>query len=133
MALFRLFFNIFPVLTSLSFAKNFFLCGVADDEYKQNKLIINNNNNNNNNANQTNENGKMINDIDKSSMTYFQQMSDKNDDNLVKLCGQLKKLLDLPAVLFSIILIQLFSFVLVLNIEECSPLVLFSWWRNKIS
>lgn len=131
MALFRLFFNIFPVLTSLSFAKNFFLCGVADDEYKKNKLIINNNNNNR--ANQTNENGKMINDIDKSSMTYFQQMSDKNDDNLVKLCGQLKKLLDLPAVLFSIILIQLFSFVLVLNIEECSPLVLFSWWRNKIS
>lgn len=124
MALFRLFFNIFPVLTSLSFAKNLFLCGVADDEC---------NKNNNNNANQTNENGKVTNDVDKSSMTYFQQISDKNDDNLVKLCGQLKKLLDLPAVLFSIILIQLISFVLVLNIEECSPLVLFSWWRNKIS
>lgn len=126
MALFRLFFNIFPVLTSLSFAKNLFLCGVADDE-------CNKNNNNNNNANQTNENGKVTNDVDNSSMTYFQQISDKNDDNLVKLCGQLKKLLDLPAVLFSIILIQLISFVLVLNIEECSPLVLFSWWRNKIS
>lgn len=122
------------MLTSLSFAKNFFVCGVADDECKQNSIVINDsNNNNNNNANQTNENGKVINDIDQSSMTYFQQISDKNDDNLVKLCGQLKKLLDLPAVLFSIILIQLISFVLVLNIEECSPLVLFSWWRNKIS
>lgn len=131
MALFRLFFNIFPVLTSLSFAKNLFLCGVVDDQYKKNNSLINNKNNNN--ANQTNENGKMINDIDKSSLKYFQQMSDTNDDNLVKLCGQLKKLLDLPAVLFSIILIQLISFVLVLNIEECSPLVLFSWWRNKIS
>lgn len=132
MALFRLFFNIFPVLTSLGFAKNFFLCGVADDGYNKSNIIINNNNNNNN-ANQINENGKLINDLEKSGMTYFQQMSDKNDDHLVKLCGQLKKLLDLPAVLFSIILIQLISFVLVLNIEECSPLVLFSWWRNKIS
>lgn len=48
--------------------------------------------------------------------------------------GQLKKLLDLP-VLFAICFVQLISFVLVLvlNIEECSPLVLFSWWRNKIS
>lgn len=131
MALFRLFLNIFPVLTSLSFAKNFFLCGVSDDEFNKHKMFVNNNNNNN--ANPSNENGKMINDMDKSSMSYFQQMSDKNDDHLVKLCSQLKKLLDLPAVLFSIILIQLISFVLVLNIEECSPLVLFSWWRNKIS
>lgn len=129
--MFRLFFNIFPVLTSLSFAKNLFLYGVAGEEYNKNKLIINNNNNNN--INQINENGKAINDIDTSGMSYFQQMSDKNDDHLVKLCGQLKKLLDLPAVLFSIILIQMISFVLVLNIEECSPLVLFSWWRNKIS
>lgn len=128
MALFRLFFNIFPVLTSLSFAKNFLLCGVADDEYKQKNFM---NNNNNNNINRTNE--KLINDIDKSRLTCFQQMTDENDDNLVKLYGQLKKLLDLPAVLFSIILIQMISFVLVLNIEECSPLVLFSWWRNKIS
>uniref|UniRef100_A0A182NB14 Uncharacterized protein n=1 Tax=Anopheles dirus TaxID=7168 RepID=A0A182NB14_9DIPT len=46
--------------------------------------------------------------------------------------GQLKKLIDLP-VLFAICFVQLISFVLVLNIEECSPLVLFSWWRNKIS
>lgn len=131
--MFRLFLNIFPVLTSLSFAKNLFLYGVAGEEYNKNNNnnnIIINNNNNNNNINQINENGKAINDID---TCYFQQMSDKNDDHLVKLCGQLKKLLDLPAVLFSIILIQMISFVLVLNIEECSPLVLFSWWRNKIS
>lgn len=134
MALFRLFFNIFPVLTSLSFAKNFFLFGVADEEaYHKSKLIINNNNNINA-MNQINDNGKVMQDnIETSGMAYFQQMNDKNDDHLVKLCGQLKKLLDLPAVLFSIILIQLISFVLVLNIEECSPLVLFSWWRNKIS
>lgn len=46
--------------------------------------------------------------------------------------GQLRKLLDLPF-LFAICFAQLISFVLVLNIEECSPLVLFSWWRNKIS
>lgn len=125
--LFRLFFNIFPVLTSLSFAKNFFLFGIADEgAYNKSKLIINNNNNLNA-MNQINDNGKAIKD------SYFQQMNDKDDDHLVKLCGQLKKLLDLPAVLFSIILIQLISFVLVLNIEECSPLVLFSWWRNKIS
>lgn len=130
MALFRLFFNIFPVLTSLSFAKNFLLSGVADDEYKKSSFM---NNNNNNNAARTNENGNIINDIDKSRITCFQQMTDENDDNFVKMYGQLKKLLDLPAVLFSIILIQMISFVLVLNIEECSPLVLFSWWRNKIS
>lgn len=129
-----MFFNIFPVLTSLSFAKNFFLFGVADEEaYHKSKLIINNNNNINA-MNQINDNGKVMQDnIETSGMAYFQQMNDKNDDHLVKLCGQLKKLLDLPAVLFSIILIQLISFVLVLNIEECSPLVLFSWWRNKIS
>lgn len=30
-------------------------------------------------------------------------------------------------------LLQLIPFVLVYYIEECSPLVLFSWWRNKIS
>lgn len=29
--------------------------------------------------------------------------------------------------------VQLLPFVLVYCIEECSPLVLFSWWRNKIS
>lgn len=116
------------MLTSFSFAKNFSLRGISDDDYKKNNIV-----NNNNNANKTNENGKMIYDIDKSSMTYFKQLSDNNDDNLVKLYGQFKKFLDLPAVLFSIILIQLISFVLVLNIEECSPLVLFSWWRNKIS
>lgn len=122
------------MLTSLSFAKNFFLFGVADEEaYHKSKLIINNNNNINA-MNQINDNGKVMQDnIETSGMVYFQQMNDKNDDHLVKLCGQLKKLLDLPAVLFSIILIQLISFVLVLNIEECSPLVLFSWWRNKIS
>lgn len=122
------------MLTSLSFAKNFFLFGVADEEaYHKSKLIINNNNNINA-MNQINDNGKVMQDnIETSGMAYFQQMNDKNDDHLVKLCGQLKKLLDLPAVLFSIILIQLISFVLVLNIEECSPLVLFSWWRNKIS
>lgn len=118
------------MLTSLSFAKNFLLSGVADDEYKKSSFM---NNNNNNNAARTNENGNIINDIDKSRMTCFQQMTDENDDNFVKMYGQLKKLLDLPAVLFSIILIQMISFVLVLNIEECSPLVLFSWWRNKIS
>lgn len=89
------------------------------------------NNNNNNNTTRTNE--KMMNEVDKARLTCFQQMTDENDDNLVKLYGQLRKLLDLPAVLFSIILIQMISFVLVLNIEECSPLVLFSWWRNKIS
>lgn len=130
--MFRLFFNIFPVLTSLSFAKNFFLCGVGDDEFNKSKIIINNNTIKA--MNPINENGKANNNtIDTSGMTYFQQMSDKNDDHLVKLCDQFKRLLDLPAVLFSIILIQLISFVLVLNIEECSPLVLFSWWRNKIS
>lgn len=130
MALFRLFLNLFPVLTSLNFAKGFSLCDVTDSEY------INNNNNNNNSNCKRN-----INDIgllaDETEINCFRQKKkqqiDKGDDNLVNLCGQLKKLLDLPAVLFSIILIQLISFVLVLNIEECSPLVLFSWWRNKIS
>lgn len=129
MALFRLFLNLFPVLTSLNFAKGFSLCDVTDSEY--------NNNNNNNNSNCK----RNINDIgllaDETDINCFRQTKkqqiDKGDDNLVNLCGQLKKLLDLPAVLFSIILIQLISFVLVLNIEECSPLVLFSWWRNKIS
>lgn len=129
MALFRLFLNLFPVLTSLNFAKGFSLCDVTDSEY--------NNNNNNNNSNCK----RNINDIgllaDETEINCFRQTKkqqiDKGDDNLVNLCGQLKKLLDLPAVLFSIILIQLISFVLVLNIEECSPLVLFSWWRNKIS
>lgn len=119
----------FPVLTSLNFAKGFSLCDVTDSEY--------NNNNNNNNSNCK----RNINDIgllaDETEINCFRQTKkqqiDKGDDNLVNLCGQLKKLLDLPAVLFSIILIQLISFVLVLNIEECSPLVLFSWWRNKIS
>lgn len=128
MALFRLFLNLFPVLTSLNFAKGFSLCDVTDSEY-------NNNNNNNSNCKRN------INDIgllaDETEINCFRQTKKqqiaKDDDNLVNLCGQLKKLLDLPAVLFSIILIQLISFVLVLNIEECSPLVLFSWWRNKIS
>lgn len=54
------------------------------------------------------------------------------DYNQLQFYGQLKQMLDLP-ILFAICFIQLISFVLVLNIEECSPLVLFSWWRNKIS
>lgn len=131
MALFRLFLNLFPVLTSLNFAKGFSLYDVTDSEY--------NNNNNNNCKRNINDIGLLADDTDKAAkINCFrqkkqQQQSDDKGDNLVNLCGQLKKLLDLPAVLFSIILIQLISFVLVLNIEECSPLVLFSWWRNKIS
>lgn len=129
MALFRLFLNLFPVLTSLNFAKGFSLCDVTDSEY--------NNNNNNINTNckrNINDIGLLADDTDKATCFHQKkQQSDDKGDNLVNLCGQLKKLLDLPAVLFSIILIQLISFVLVLNIEECSPLVLFSWWRNKIS
>lgn len=125
MALFRLFLNLFPVLTSLNFAKGFTLCDVTDGEF----------NNNNNCKRNINEIGLLLaDDTDKAAAKAngcFQRKSD--DNNLVNLCGPLKKLLDLPAVLFTIILIQLFSFVLVLNIEECSPLVLFSWWRNKIS
>lgn len=128
MALFRLFLNLFPVLTSLNFAKGFSLCDVTDSEYN------NNNNNNSNCKRNINDIGLLV---DETEINCFRQTKkqqiDKGDDNLVNLCGQLKKLLDLPAVLFSIILIQLISFVLVLNIEECSPLVLFSWWRNKIS
>lgn len=118
----------FPVLTSLNFAKGFSLCDVTDSEY----------NNNNNCTRNINDFGLLADDTDKAAkINCFrqkkQQQSDDKGDNLVNLCGQLKQLLDLPVVLFSIILIQLISFVLVLNIEECSPLVLFSWWRNKIS
>lgn len=126
-----MFLNLFPVLTSLNFAKGFSLYDVTDSEY--------NNNNNNNCKRNINDIGLLADDTDKAAkINCFrqkkqQQQSDDKGDNLVNLCGQLKKLLDLPAVLFSIILIQLISFVLVLNIEECSPLVLFSWWRNKIS
>lgn len=130
MALFRLFLNLFPVLTSLNFAKGFSLCDVTDDSEC-------NNNNNNNCKRNINDIGRLLaDDTDKAAAKTngcFRQTSNDKNDNLVNLCGQLKKLLDLPAVLFTIILIQLFSFVLVLNIEECSPLVLFSWWRNKIS
>lgn len=128
-ALFRLFLNFFPVLTSLNFAKGFSLSDVADGEF------------NNNCKRNINDIGLLLADeTDKAAKINGclqrkkrEDLSDDNNDNLVNLCGQLKKLLDLPAVLFSIILIQLISFVLVLNIEECSPLVLFSWWRNKIS
>lgn len=125
--MFRLFLNFFPVLTSLNFAKGFSLCEVtADGEY-----------NNNNCKRNINEIGLLLaDDTDKAAVKIngcFRQKSNDKNDNLVNLCGQLKKLLDLPTVLFTIILIQLISFVLVLNIEECSPLVLFSWWRNKIS
>lgn len=118
----------FPVLTSLNFAKGFSLCDVTDDgEY----------NNNNNCKRNINDIGLLLaDDTDiaaaKTNGCFRQKSNDKND-NLVNMCGQLKKLIDLPAVLFTIIMIQLISFVLVLNIEECSPLVLFSWWRNKIS
>lgn len=114
----------FPVLTSLNFAKGFSLCDVTDGEF---------NNNNNSCKRNINEIGLLLaDDTDKAKGCFQRKSTDKND-NLVNLCGQLKKLLDLPAVLFTIILVQLISFVLVLNIEECSPLVLFSWWRNKIS
>lgn len=127
--MFRLFLNLFPVLTSLNFAKGFSLYDVTDDgEY---------NNNNNNCKRNINDIGLLLaDDTDiaaaKTNGCFRQKSNDKND-NLVNMCGQLKKLIDLPAVLFTIIMIQLISFVLVLNIEECSPLVLFSWWRNKIS
>lgn len=126
--MFRLFLNLFPVLTSLNFGKGFSQCDVTDDgEY----------NNNNNCKRNINDIGLLLaDDTDiaaaKTNGCFRQKSNDKND-NLVNMCGQLKKLIDLPAVLFTIIMIQLISFVLVLNIEECSPLVLFSWWRNKIS
>lgn len=119
--MFRLFFNIFPVLTSFNFTKR--LCfGVTDNEF-------NNNNNNNDQFDETLDNA-----IDNSKKRYFQKWSTENDgDNFEKVYSQFRRLIDLPTVLFTIILVQLISFVLVLNIEECSPLVLFSWWRNKIS
>lgn len=44
------------------------------------------------------------------------------DYNELQFYGQLKQMLDLP-ILFAICFIQLISFVLVLNIEECS-----CWW-----
>lgn len=130
LALFRLFLNLFPVLTSLNFAKSFSLGDVADGELNNNNCKRNINNIGLLLADETDKAAKINGCL---QLKKREDLSDDNNDNLVNLCGQLKKLLDLPAVLFSIILIQLISFVLVLNIEECSPLVLFSWWRNKIS
>ncbi|GAB0097124.1 hypothetical protein DMENIID0001_127240 [Sergentomyia squamirostris] len=39
---------------------------------------------------------------------------------------------DIP-IIFGMVLIQLISIAVVFNAEEYSPLLLFSWWRNKIS
>lgn len=41
----------------------------------------------------------------------------------------------MPIILFLVVMLLELAmpFMLVYNIEECSPLVLFSWWRNKIS
>lgn len=44
----------------------------------------------------------------------------------------LTQLLDIPVVC-TMLIVQIISYVLVFNIEECSPLILFSLWRNKIS
>lgn len=35
--------------------------------------------------------------------------------------------------IFIILCLQMIPYILIYYIEECSPLVLFSWWRNKIS
>lgn len=58
----------------------------------------------------------------------------KNTQSINHLFGQMNNIIILPIVILSVILLQMLLFaVLVFNIEECSPLVLFSWWRNKIS
>lgn len=57
--------------------------------------------------------------------------NNKNDVNI-----NLKPLNVLPPFAYTtamIFFIQLISFIFVLNIEEFSPLVMFSYWRNKIS
>lgn len=35
--------------------------------------------------------------------------------------------------IFIILCLQMIPYILIYCIDECSPLVLFSWWRNKIS
>lgn len=35
--------------------------------------------------------------------------------------------------IFVILCLQMIPYILIYCIDECSPLVLFSWWRNKIS
>lgn len=47
--------------------------------------------------------------------------------------GQVKRFFQL-SIICSTVCIQLISFGLIMNnIDEYTPLVLFSWWRNKIS
>lgn len=58
--------------------------------------------------------------------------------NLYSLMGTpnrtIKKLnMDLVNYILIVICLQMIPYVLIYCIEECSPLVLFSWWRNKIS
>lgn len=55
------------------------------------------------------------------------------NDNAIKSSGYPNKTNVLIHLAILLILLQLIPFVLVYYIEECSPLVLFSWWRNKIS
>lgn len=74
-----------------------------------------------------------VDDEEKSSINDGGKMK-KNTQNINHLFSQMNNIIIFPIVILSVILLQMLLFaVLVFNMEECSPLVLFSWWRNKIS
>lgn len=76
-------------------------------------------------------------DTNNTSTTINDQNNNNNSQNKVggssKLHDKVKKFFQL-SIICSTICIQLISFGLIMNdIEEYAPRVLFSWWRNKIS
>lgn len=75
-----------------------------------------------------------INNMDTNSHMNFNNLK----NNIHSFIGQtkqpIKKLnLDMINYILMAICLQMIPYVLIYCIEECSPLVLFSWWRNKIS
>lgn len=77
--------------------------------------------------------------IQQQSSNTIKNMNNNNiKNNIHSLIGQtkqpIKKLnLDMINYILMAICLQMIPYVLIYCIEECSPLVLFSWWRNKIS
>lgn len=66
---------------------------------------------------------------------HIAETTDNTDFNKRELLqNNIAKFMDFPVTrVCAIIFAQILSFAFILNVEEYSPLVLFSWWRNKIS
>lgn len=109
------------------FVKLLSLLAITSFHFSNNKNVNENGKKNNNNKINKNCNGNLD-----STVEQPQQQNESNEKASAYF-GQFKRFFQL-SIICSTLCIQLISFGLIMNnIDDNTPLVLFSWWRNKIS